>query len=95
VCAASKLLKQVLDVVSADKDVIEVYLNVQTSNEDARQFYVSPGFTQTDMIPNYYKRIEPPDCFVFKKSLQEGHQVCSTQFAASAGATKVVEDEEQ
>jgi hypothetical protein len=90
---ASKLLKTALDVVAGDKDCIEVYLNVQTSNEDARTFYHSHGFTQTDMIPNYYKRIEPPDSFVFKKSLAEGHQVGPSDFSAASSSSNKIGDE--
>ena len=74
-------MKHVLGAVANDTDIIEVYLNVQTSNEDARQFYLKNGFIQTDMIPNYYKRIDPPDSFVLKKSLREGHEVRSSASA--------------
>jgi len=39
------------------------------SNEDALQFYLSHGFEQVGKIENYYKRIEPPDCFILEKKL--------------------------
>ena len=57
---------------------MEVYLHVQISNDDARQFYLTRGFEQTEIIRNYYKRIEPPDSYVFKKSLKEGHLVSAS-----------------
>jgi N-alpha-acetyltransferase 50 len=40
------------------------------SNEEARQFYLSHGFEQTGMIENYYKRIEPPHCYVLRKAVR-------------------------
>jgi hypothetical protein len=43
----------------------EVYLHVQTSNADALSFYRKKfGFETRGIIRNYYKRIEPPDCYV-------------------------------
>ena len=43
-----------------DTTIIDAYLHVQTSNEDAKQFYIAHGFEETETIMNYYKRIEPP-----------------------------------
>lgn len=40
------------------------------SNEEAKQFYLCNGFEQTGMIENYYKRIEPPHCFILRKILK-------------------------
>lgn len=76
--SATALLRHVLDNASKDPTIVEAYLHVQTSNDDARQFYSSHGFEQTDMVLNYYKRIEPPHSFVLKKSLKEGHVVTSS-----------------
>ena len=70
----------------------QVYLHVQTNNDDAVRFYKKHGyvhccpvyscdedlihwrhplyrFSVTGEIKNYYKRIEPPDCFVLSKSM--------------------------
>ena len=71
----AKLLSIVLEAARKDSTIIEVYLHVQTSNEDAKQFYLGNGFVQTEIIHDYYKRIEPPDCFLLKKSLKEGHEI--------------------
>jgi N-alpha-acetyltransferase 50 len=68
-------LNHLLETAKQDPSIIEVYLHVQTSNVEAKEFYLANGFVQTDVIKDYYKRIEPPDCFVLKKSLKEGHTV--------------------
>mmetsp|Transcript_134410 Transcript_134410/g.287547 ORF Transcript_134410/g.287547 Transcript_134410/m.287547 type:complete len:196 (+) Transcript_134410:62-649(+) len=52
-----------------DDDVREIYLHVQTSNAGALAFYNSFGFKVAEEIKNYYKNIEPPDCFVLRKAL--------------------------
>ena len=64
----SKLLATVLDEADHDSSVDEAYLHVQTSNTDALDFYKRFGFEQREKICNYYKRIDPPDCFVMVRS---------------------------
>ncbi|KAL3663357.1 hypothetical protein V7S43_011762 [Phytophthora oleae] len=49
--------------------VVQVYLHVQTSNSAALRFYLSHGFEATQILRNYYKRIEPPDCYVLRRQL--------------------------
>ena len=36
-------------------------------NEEARSFYLSQGFTQVRLIKDYYKKIDPPDCYMLSK----------------------------
>mmetsp|Transcript_21077 Transcript_21077/g.35361 ORF Transcript_21077/g.35361 Transcript_21077/m.35361 type:complete len:171 (-) Transcript_21077:1688-2200(-) len=66
---ASELLKFVLEKAKEDKTINEVYLHVQVSNTEAKQFYLRHGFEDHGIIKDYYKRIEPPDCFILKKPL--------------------------
>jgi len=49
----------------------EIYLHVQTNNEDAIKFYKKFGFEITDTIQNYYINIEPRDCYVVSKSFAQ------------------------
>ncbi|XP_076902040.1 uncharacterized protein LOC143556654 [Bidens hawaiensis] len=56
----------VLDL-SSKENVSEVYLRVQTNNEDAINFYKKFGFEISETIRNYYVRITPPDCYVVTK----------------------------
>ncbi|KAF6167265.1 hypothetical protein GIB67_043126 [Kingdonia uniflora] len=66
----TKLLKHVLDQCS--KQIIsEIYLHVQTNNEDAVNFYQKFGFENTGIIENYYTNISPPDCYVLSKIVSE------------------------
>ena len=55
---------------AALKDVDEIMLHVQTSNEDAIRFYEKFGFEKGELVEGYYKRIDPPDCFVLSKKLR-------------------------
>ncbi|KNA17549.1 hypothetical protein SOVF_079070 [Spinacia oleracea] len=62
----TKLLNHVLEL-SSKQNISEVYLHVQTNNEDALNFYKKFGFDITDTIQNYYTNITPPDCYVVTK----------------------------
>jgi len=64
------LLQHILDTVPRKfPSVEEIYLHVQTSNEAALVFYSKFGFSVTETIKDYYKRIEPPDCYVLTKKV--------------------------
>jgi ribosomal protein S18 acetylase RimI-like enzyme len=63
----TKLLNSVLEACEADDEIEEIYLHVQTSNADAINFYKRFEFEISDTIKNYYKRIEPPDCYILKR----------------------------
>lgn len=72
----SQLLESVLDYVekeNAQNDkcrIEEVALHVQVSNQDALHFYEDNfGFTRGEMVENYYKRIDPPHCYLLFKKL--------------------------
>eukprot|EP01116_Phalansterium_solitarium_P023901 TRINITY_DN858_c0_g2_i1.p1 TRINITY_DN858_c0_g2~~TRINITY_DN858_c0_g2_i1.p1 ORF type:complete len:189 (-),score=73.37 TRINITY_DN858_c0_g2_i1:1160-1726(-) len=47
----------------------DVYLHVQTNNDDALAFYKRFGFEVVSTIEAYYKNIEPTNCFVLQKKL--------------------------
>lgn len=62
-----KLLDYLLENAAKRSDVKVVYLHVQTNNATALDFYKKAGFENLGKIEGYYKRIEPPDCFVLGK----------------------------
>ncbi|KAE9042356.1 hypothetical protein PR003_g1661 [Phytophthora rubi] len=64
----SRLLEGVV-AQSIQDGVAQVYLHVQTSNNAALRFYLAHGFEATQILRNYYKRIEPPDCYVLRRQL--------------------------
>ncbi|CAH0492368.1 unnamed protein product [Peronospora farinosa] len=64
----SRLLEGVI-AQSIQDGVVQVYLHVQTSNIAALQFYRSHGFEATEILRNYYKHIDPPDCYVLRRHL--------------------------
>ena len=69
-CVGRRLLQAILDYAGSSAEVGEVFLHVQTSNREALQFYEQFGFTVTGNIPNYYKRLQPPDCFIVAKQIK-------------------------
>ncbi|OVA00521.1 GNAT domain [Macleaya cordata] len=66
----SKLLNHVIDLCSK-QNISEIYLHVQTNNDDAINFYKKFGFEITETIQNYYTNISPPDCFVLTKLITQ------------------------
>jgi ribosomal protein S18 acetylase RimI-like enzyme len=69
----TKLVQSVIDYAiteEAQKEGIkEISLHVQINNEDAMKFYGRLGFQKGDMVENYYKRIDPPHCYILRKEL--------------------------
>jgi len=68
------LLEQMLEVAKKDPAITEVFLHVQTNNDCAIRFYSSFGFTKEAEIRNYYRNIEPPNCYVLALDLAELRQ---------------------
>ncbi|PWA35091.1 N-alpha-acetyltransferase 50 [Artemisia annua] len=66
----TKLLNHVIDL-SGKQNISEIYLHVQTNNEDAITFYKKFGFEITETIKNYYTKITPPDCYVVTKYIEQ------------------------
>jgi ribosomal protein S18 acetylase RimI-like enzyme len=62
-----KLLDYLMDNAAKRDDVRVVYLHVQTNNDAALDFYARHGFETVGKIEGYYKRIEPPDCYLLGK----------------------------
>ena len=54
--------------IASPKRIDEVALHVQISNEDAMRFYTTKfGFEKGEMVENYYRRIDPPHCYLLSK----------------------------
>jgi ribosomal protein S18 acetylase RimI-like enzyme len=72
----TQLIQSILDHYESQKeneykDVTEIVLHVQVSNEDAIKFYTTRfGFEQGEMVENYYRRIDPPHCYKLYKTLR-------------------------
>jgi len=47
----------------------DIYLHVHVTNPDAIAFYERSGFVQKEEVKNYYKHLDPPDCYVYSKKL--------------------------
>lgn len=66
---AKQLLEKVLAAVTEHPELGEIYLHVQISNESALAFYEKFDFVRGEKLDNYYKRIEPPHCFILRRAL--------------------------
>eukprot|EP00929_Paragymnodinium_shiwhaense_P045314 TRINITY_DN2316_c0_g1_i1.p2 TRINITY_DN2316_c0_g1~~TRINITY_DN2316_c0_g1_i1.p2 ORF type:complete len:195 (-),score=68.82 TRINITY_DN2316_c0_g1_i1:142-726(-) len=66
-CAIDKACSQ----AGKDDGIQDMYLHVQTSNTEALSFYGSFGFEVTEEIKNYYTKIDPPDCYVLRKRVNQ------------------------
>lgn len=71
------MVESVLDHVAENidtakyADVDEVTLHVQINNADAMKFYMEKfGFEKGKMVENYYRRIDPPHCYILSKKLR-------------------------
>jgi ribosomal protein S18 acetylase RimI-like enzyme len=60
----------VLNLCKERTSIEEIYLHVQVNNEAAIAFYKKYGFEIIQEVKNYYKRIDPPDCYVLQKKLK-------------------------
>lgn len=72
----TQLIQSILDYYEQQKESVlskvdEIALHVQISNEDALNFYKTKfGFEQGEMVENYYRRIDPPHCYLLYKKLR-------------------------
>lgn len=65
----AKLLAHTMKIAKEDPNIDDVYLHVQVNNYEAIEFYKLHGFELKETIKNYYRRIDPPDCHVFSRSV--------------------------
>lgn len=64
--AGSELLHRSLAI--AAQSLQGAFLLVHTANSEALRFYQTRfGFQPGEIVPNYYKRVQPPDAIVLRK----------------------------
>uniref|UniRef100_A0A0D9V2T0 N-acetyltransferase domain-containing protein n=1 Tax=Leersia perrieri TaxID=77586 RepID=A0A0D9V2T0_9ORYZ len=77
----TKLLNHVIELCEK-QNIPEIYLHVQTNNDDAIAFYKKFGFEITKTIEKYYKNITPPDCH------RDAGEAADRQWAAGKGGRR-------
>lgn len=76
--------------------ISEIALHVQISNQDAIRFYTERfNFVQGERVDNYYRRIDPPHCYLLYKRLDQdpGENKDTTAEITSSDATSTGPDE--
>ena len=73
----TRLLERTLAKAAEDPNIVEAYLHVQTSNEEAIHFYQNFGFTIAETVPEYYRknRLQPPDAHILARKLQRAESL--------------------
>ncbi|KAJ1354876.1 hypothetical protein KIN20_011956 [Parelaphostrongylus tenuis] len=64
------LLNYVFSLTAKDSTLENIFLHVQTSNENALNFYKNRGFEQVGIAENYYKHVEPKDAYILVKKVK-------------------------
>ncbi|RYG50035.1 N-acetyltransferase [archaeon] len=67
--AGSQMVNSVVDAAMKHADVKEIFLHVQSNNEEAQKFYERLGFARGEEVKGYYRGITPPDAFIYSKKL--------------------------
>jgi len=68
----SRLLERSLAACADDPAVSVAALHVHEGDEDAQAWYLARGFSVAQRIPNYYRRLEPPDALLLTRQLVGG-----------------------
>lgn len=46
-----------------------IRLHVHVGNQEALRFYLKRGFKQLSLVPNYYRRLTPPDAYLLESNI--------------------------
>lgn len=65
----SQLLQHIIEQAKLAKDISQVYLHVQTNNQQAVDFYKKHDFQIVSTQKDYYKHIEPRDAYLLSMTI--------------------------
>lgn len=69
------LLQHVLDICKKKRRFQSVFLHVQINNESAIKFYQNFGFEIVETKKQYYKKIQPTDAYVLRKTFHDDDEM--------------------
>ena len=86
------MLQRVLEAAESGRhgELREVWLHVHTGNGAAQAFYEAQGFTRSGEWKGYYRGIEPPDAYVYRRALG-GARLEDLQAPVQGGGSASVE----
>jgi N-alpha-acetyltransferase 50 len=64
---ASKLLSTLEAHVNTIENINDIFLHVQTNNDEAIDFYKHRGYKISKTVPDYYTRLEPKAAYELTK----------------------------
>ncbi|KAG2211688.1 acyl-CoA N-acyltransferase [Mucor mucedo] len=67
----SRLLQHILEHAKLAKDISQVYLHVQTNNDQGVDFYKKHDFKIVSTEKDYYKHIEPRDAYLLSMTIEQ------------------------
>lgn len=65
----AQLLKKVEEQAEEDKSIDYIELHVQVGNDDALSFYAKHGYTNVELVENYYQKVTPASAHRLTKSV--------------------------
>eukprot|EP00126_Sphaerothecum_destruens_P010968 Sdes_comp20836_c0_seq1m17465 len=86
----SHMLLHILKQCELDPSIHSIYLHVQVSNEEALEFYAKFGFHIVETRKDYYRKIEPADAYVLRKTITPGNFAPSQESTAPLYSTTEV-----
>lgn len=66
-----QLIERSLQAAQKDPQIKTAYLHVQSTNEEAAQFYKKFGFQEAGLAKDYYKLADGRDALILSRSLQQ------------------------
>lgn len=65
----SQLLQKMEESAKEDKEIAFIELHVQQGNDEALKFYLKHGYTNEQLVENYYQKVTPAAAHRLRKTI--------------------------